>query len=147
MDPITIGLLAGAGVGLLKGGVLDRQKEQRQRKQEAEIQRWSPWTGMQAQRVQEADPLGAAMQGGMTGAMVGNAMGPAAAPGGMETTESAAGANAADVTGMPKSNAFGGQTALVSNGSAGAMGAGTPAGAMNMQGQRVPWQYMNYPRG
>jgi len=77
MDPVTIGLLAGAGAGLLKGGVLDAEKERRQRKQEAEIARYSPWTGMGAQRVQEADPFGAALQGGTTGALVGQSMGPA----------------------------------------------------------------------
>lgn len=75
MDPVTMGLLAGAGVGLLKGGVLDKNKEKRQRKQEAEIARYSPWTGMQAQRVQEADPLGSAMQGAMGGAMLGQGLG------------------------------------------------------------------------
>ena len=75
MDPITIGLLAGAGLGLVKGELIDRPKEKRQRKQEAEIARYSPWGGMQAQRVQEADPFGSMMQGGMAGGMMGSQFG------------------------------------------------------------------------
>lgn len=92
MDPITIGLLAGAGLGLGKG-MLDQEKEKRQRKQEAQIAAYSPWTGMGATRPQEADTMGAVMQGGMTGAMMGQMMGAgggsagatgaSAAPGGM----------------------------------------------------------------
>lgn len=86
MDPITIGLLAGAGTGLGKG-LLDQEKEKRNRKMEAQIAAYSPWSGMGAQRVQEADTLGAVMQGGMTGAMMGQMMGGGSA--------GAAGANAA----------------------------------------------------
>lgn len=72
MDPITMGLLGGSALGLVKGGILDADKEKRQRKQEAEIARYSPWTGMKAQAVQSADPLGSAMQGATTGGMLGS---------------------------------------------------------------------------
>jgi hypothetical protein len=61
----------GAGVGLLKSQIVDRPKEERQRKLAAETQRYSPWTGLQAQQVQEADPLGNAMQFGVNSGMMG----------------------------------------------------------------------------
>jgi len=54
----------------LGSAVLEGQKAgdvRQQRLLEAEIARNSPWTGMQAQRVQSADPLGAAVQGGAAG--------------------------------------------------------------------------------
>lgn len=57
--------LIGMGVGLAKSELVDRPKEERQRKVEATKARWSPWTGMQPGQVQEADPFGSAMQGGM----------------------------------------------------------------------------------
>lgn len=74
MDPITIGLLAGGGLGLGKG-LLDQQREKKDRAAQAEIARWSPWTGMQAQPVQRADMLGSVMQGGTSGAMMGQGVG------------------------------------------------------------------------
>ena len=68
MDPMTIGLLAGAG--LLKSELVDRPREERQRQQAANTMRYSPWTGMAPNAVQEADPFGSAIQGGLTGAML-----------------------------------------------------------------------------
>lgn len=53
--------------GLAKGMTVDRAKEDRQRKLAAETQRLSPWTGMQAGPIQEADPLGSAIAFGATG--------------------------------------------------------------------------------
>lgn len=61
----------GAGLGLLKSLAIDAPKEARQRKVAAATQRYSPWTGLQAQPVQEADPFGSALQFGATGAMLG----------------------------------------------------------------------------
>ncbi len=95
MDPITIGLLAGAGLGLVKGGIIDAEKEKKNRQMEAEIARYSPWGGMQAQRVQQADPFGSMMQGGMAGAMMGNAMGGSSAAGGSAGAAGAGGSSAA----------------------------------------------------
>lgn len=68
MDPLTIGLMAGAG--LLKSELVDRPREERQRRQAAITARWSPWTGMAPGAIQEADPFGSALQGGLTGAML-----------------------------------------------------------------------------
>lgn len=63
-----------AGLGLVKGLTVDKAKENRQRQLAAETQRYSPWTGMQAQAIQNADPLGSAMQGGFTGFSLGQGM-------------------------------------------------------------------------
>lgn len=67
-------ILAGAGVGAMRSMQQEQQAKQ-DRKREAEIARWSPWTGMQAQRPGNPDYMGNLMQGGMTGAMMGQAMG------------------------------------------------------------------------
>lgn len=72
MGPLALAAI-GAGVGLLKSNA-DRQRADRQRAVEAEVARYSPWTGFAPQRVQEADPLGSIMQGGMTGAMLGQSI-------------------------------------------------------------------------
>lgn len=68
MDTMTIALLAGAGVA--KSELVDRPREERQRKLAAETLRWSPWTGMTPGAIQEADPFGSAIQGGLAGAML-----------------------------------------------------------------------------
>jgi hypothetical protein len=65
MDPITIGLLAGLGKSML----VDQPKEQRQRKLASQTQLYSPWTGLKAQPVQDADTFGSALQGVTAGAM------------------------------------------------------------------------------
>lgn len=68
MDPMTIGLMA--GMGLAKSELIDRPREERQRRQAAITARWSPWTGMAPGAIQEADPLGSVMESGLTGAML-----------------------------------------------------------------------------
>lgn len=75
MDPLTIGLLGGAGLGLAKGLLVDQPAADRQRKVSAVEARYSPWTGIKPEQIQEANPMGSAMQGGMTGAMVGQGVG------------------------------------------------------------------------
>lgn len=73
MPLIALGI--GAGVGLLKSELIDRPREQRQRKTRAAEIRYSPWTGLTpSQQVQEADPLGSALQFGSTGAMLGQSI-------------------------------------------------------------------------
>jgi hypothetical protein len=71
--PLTA-LAIGAGAGVLKSEIVDRPKEARQRKLAAETARYSPWTGMQPQGVQEADPLGSALAFGGAGSQLGAAM-------------------------------------------------------------------------
>lgn len=105
MDPVTIGLLAGAGIGAVKGGVLDRQKEERQRQRDAELARWSPWSGIGPQGIQEADMLGSTMQGAMGGAMLGSNI-----PGGGGGAATAAGgASGGGAAGTPLAAGYGGQ--------------------------------------
>jgi hypothetical protein len=65
---MTIGLMA--GMGLAKSELIDRPREERQRQQAANTMRYSPWTGMAPNAIQEADPLGSAMESGLTGAML-----------------------------------------------------------------------------
>lgn len=65
------GLAIAALAGLAKSEAIDRPKEKRQRKLAAETTRLSPWTGMRAAPVQEADPFGSALQFGVTGAQIG----------------------------------------------------------------------------
>jgi hypothetical protein len=66
MDPVTIGVMA--GLGLAKSELVDRPREEEQRRRAAVTARWSPWTGMAPGAVQEANPLGSAMEAGLTGA-------------------------------------------------------------------------------
>lgn len=70
MEPMTMAAILG-GTGLLKGIGPDRWKEDRQRWQAAQTQRYSPWTGLRAGPIEEADPLGSTMQGASTGAALG----------------------------------------------------------------------------
>jgi hypothetical protein len=56
--------------GLAKGETVDRQKERRERELAANTQRLSPWTGLKAGPIEEADPLGNAMAFGMAGAQL-----------------------------------------------------------------------------
>lgn len=64
-------MLIGGAAGLAKSELVDKPRANRQRKLAAETQRYSPWTGLQADPVQEADPLGSMLQYGTTGAMMG----------------------------------------------------------------------------
>lgn len=66
MDPLTLSLIMG-GIGLAKSELIDKPKEARQRELAARTQELSPWTGIQAGKIQEADPFGTAMQYGATG--------------------------------------------------------------------------------
>jgi hypothetical protein len=71
--PLTA-LAIGAGAGVLKSEVVDRPKEHRQRALQAATARYSPWTGLQPQAVQEADPLGSALAFGGAGSQIATAM-------------------------------------------------------------------------
>lgn len=62
-----VAVAIGAGAGLVKSEAIDRPKEARERKLAAETQRNSPWTGLQAQPIHEADPMGNAVNFGTMG--------------------------------------------------------------------------------
>ncbi len=66
MDPITIGLLAGAGTGLFQG-ILDQNKENRDRAQNALIHRGSYWTGLRPTAQTDSNLLGSVVKGATTG--------------------------------------------------------------------------------
>lgn len=120
MDPMTIGLLAGGGLGLGKG-MLEQQQAARDRKMEGAIAQWSPWTGMQAGRVKDPSMIGSVLSGGLTGAMMGQAMGGGAgAAGGSGSTD--AGTSLAPAT----------------------EGAGNSAGAANMSVGQPSYSYGSY---
>lgn len=63
-----------AGAGLLKAIGPDKWKEDRQRALAANTQRYSPWTGLRANPIEEADALGSTMQGGVQGLAMGQNM-------------------------------------------------------------------------
>lgn len=73
MEPLTM-LAIGSALGLGKSALIDAPREKRQRKLAAATQRYSPWTGLRANPIQEADPFGSALQFGATGASMGAAM-------------------------------------------------------------------------
>lgn len=70
MDPITLGLIM-AGVGAAKSQLIDKPKEKKQRELAARTQELSPWTGLRAGPIEEADLFGSAMQGFTGGASMG----------------------------------------------------------------------------
>lgn len=74
MDPITIGLIAGGGLGLLKSAEAQKAA-QRERQVQAQMARYSPWTGMQGHSVQDPSMLGNVSQGALSGAMLGQSLG------------------------------------------------------------------------
>lgn len=62
------GLAIGAVVGLAKNQLVDVPREKKQRALAAATQKYSPWTGLQAQGIQQQDPFGNALQFGAAGA-------------------------------------------------------------------------------
>lgn len=103
--PILAAIAAGAALGLAKNRMAAAQAAD-ERKRQAAIARYSPWTGMQAHSVQDPNMFGDILQGGASGAMLGggyNAMtaAPAAAGGTAAAAEgaSAAGGSAASGAG------------------------------------------------
>jgi hypothetical protein len=73
MDPLTLSAIFG-GVGLLKGATLDKAKEKRDRELQSATARYSPWTGLKARDVENADPIGSGLAFGSAGAQLGQNM-------------------------------------------------------------------------
>ena len=107
-------IAAMAAAGLVKG-LGDEKKAKADRKREAEIARYSPWTGLGPSAVKEADIMGSVMQGGMGGAMMGQSMGgmggggAAAAPAGGAALTSDPSAAASLTGGQSQMGQMGGQ--------------------------------------
>lgn len=75
MSWVTVGV-AGAGMAL---GALENNEEQKQhsrmQRAQAEMTRYSPWTGMQGQILTPPKSIfGSMLQGGATGAMIGQGL-------------------------------------------------------------------------
>lgn len=60
MSWVAVGM---AGVGLLKGATVDKQKEKKQALLQSETTRYSPWTHMQGAAPERADPIGNGLAG------------------------------------------------------------------------------------
>lgn len=60
MDPITIAMLGMGALNMIQGA----NKEKRQTELAAATQRYSPWTKLQAQPIESADPVGNLAQAG-----------------------------------------------------------------------------------
>lgn len=69
--PLLVGAGIGALAGLLKSELVDKPREDRDRELAAATQRLNPFTGLKAAPIREADPIGTAMQFGLTGASLG----------------------------------------------------------------------------
>ena len=67
-------MAAMAAAGALKGELIDKPKANKQRELAASTQQYSPWTGLKANPVQEADTLGNMISGAGAGAQMGMAM-------------------------------------------------------------------------
>jgi hypothetical protein len=74
MGPMALGALLGAGVGYAKNEFIDGPRNDQWNKGQAEVTRWSPWTGITGQIHQGQSSADAALQGGMSGAMMGQNM-------------------------------------------------------------------------
>lgn len=61
-------LIIGAAVGLAKNELVDKPRAAKQTELAAKTQQYSPWTHLQAQPVQQQDPIGNALQFGSAGA-------------------------------------------------------------------------------
>ncbi len=141
MSWLAVGI--GAGAGLLKSQVVDRPKEKRQRHLAAETQRYSPWTGMQAGPIQEADPFGSMLQGGMTGATIQQGLGQQKLQNGLITAQTDALNNWSQAGGGLRSEL---PPNMAASAAAGPMAGGPAAqAAPNLYGQGgSPWSVWRY---
>lgn len=71
MGPLAL-MALGAALGAAKSEFSDKPRAQRERKRDAELARWSPWTDLRPQGIHEPDLFGNVLQGGLTGAMMAN---------------------------------------------------------------------------
>jgi len=71
MDPITLlGLISG-GATAAKNELFDVPAERKKALEQAEVTRYSPWTGMHGQDANYENSIGKALAGGMGGAQLG----------------------------------------------------------------------------
>lgn len=89
MDPFTM-MAIGGGLGLAKNVLIDQPAAKRQRNLQATIAQYSPWTGMQAQGVQDPSAFGSGLQGATAGVMLAQGMQQAEASKGLKNYFNAA---------------------------------------------------------
>ncbi len=73
-----IATAVGSAGGAIAGGVkakMAADKEAKDRQLAADTQRFSPWTGMQAGPIEQANPVGDVLQGATAGGMFGQGLG------------------------------------------------------------------------
>ena len=70
MNPMLIGMLAGAGLGVIKGQE-DKKNYKQEQKLNAIKAMYSPWTGIAPTNPKNPSMMGSMMQGGMAGGMMG----------------------------------------------------------------------------
>lgn len=75
MDPMLLGALIGVGTGGLKYFLHDKPKEASERQLAADTQRYSPWTGLKAGEISDADLMGNMLGAGLSGAQFGAGVG------------------------------------------------------------------------
>jgi hypothetical protein len=95
MIPLLVPLALGAAAGIGKYFASDKPRYDAEKKLASETQRYSPWTGLQAQAPRNPSMFENVLQGGMTGLQLGqgiSALGGAAGAG--EEVASAAGSGA-----------------------------------------------------
>lgn len=133
--PFPIALAVGAALGAAKYEQ-DRKKAERQRETEGTVAAYSPWTGMQAQRVQDPDLLGSVLGGASAGAGMGQSVDAAGASDAMNAKQGGLiDAQTNYYNGLAGSQQQGGYASAPQGGSAGAMGS------------KNPWMSMNQPYG
>lgn len=72
---IWIPLAIGAGLGALKHYAVDKPQHKRQQLAQAEMTKYSPWTGMKGKILTPPSAFGSMLQGAATGAMFGSMAG------------------------------------------------------------------------
>lgn len=89
-----------AATGAAKAELIDKPKADRQRQRAAVQTMYSPWTGLQPEKVEEADTLGSALQWGLAGAMMGGGEAAAAEGAAAEGAGAATAAKTAQATSL-----------------------------------------------
>ena len=71
MDPLTLGLAGGAGIGLLRSLLMGGPQEKADAKMLAMEQRMSPYGQQIRTKIRENDPFGEMLAGGLAGGQMG----------------------------------------------------------------------------
>lgn len=131
-------LAAGAGLGVAKHYLADKPAAERNRATQAEVARYSPWTGMKPTPVEDPSLFNSALQGGTMGASLGQGMDAADA---QEAMQAQQGGLVDAQTNYYNSMAGPKYATPVAAGSAGSMGGKSPWNNMSPMAPMGPSQY------